>query len=55
MTADLGRYLAGKYDLEDHRNDAAYGDWNELYLAYEKEVVRLEGTAYYRLEAEDED
>ena len=55
MTAYLGRYLAGKYDLEDHRNDAAYGDWNELYLAYEKEVVRLEGTAYYRLEAEDKD
>lgn len=55
MTDYLGRYLAGKYDLEDHRNDAAYGDWNELYLAYEKEVVRLEGTAYYRLEAEDKD
>ena len=55
MTDYLGRYLAGKYDLEDHRNDAAYEDWNELYLAYEKEVVRLEGTAYYRLEDEAKD
>lgn len=50
MTEYIARYLTSEQDLEDHRNDAAYRSWNELYAAYEQEVVRMEGTAYYRLE-----
>lgn len=50
MTGYVARYLIKEHELADHRNDPAYESWNELYLAYEKEAVRMKGTAYYRLE-----
>lgn len=50
MTDYIGRYLADEQELEDHRGDAAYRTWNELYTAYEQEAERMKGTAYYRLE-----
>ncbi len=36
ITTCLGEYIKNNYNLEDHRNDAAYNEWNEDYLEYSK-------------------
>lgn len=38
----LGKYLKENYDLEDHRNDPKYEQWNIDAVQYEKDKAKLE-------------
>lgn len=38
LTEHLGRYLAGRYALPDHRQDPAYESWNVLAAAEKREL-----------------
>ena len=38
VSAYLGTYLAGHYNLPDHRGEAAYESWNDCLKQYKKEM-----------------
>ena len=39
VTGYLGKYLSGKYDLPDHREDPAYASWASESVEYEKKAA----------------
>ena len=41
LTKHLGAYLAGKYNLTDHREEAAYASWNDDLVKYEEVTAEL--------------
>ena len=55
MTKYLGEYLASECGLTDHRGDAAYRSWEEMFPDYELEITKMKGIGYPDLENEPED
>lgn len=45
----LTGYLKENYELEDHRDDKKYNDWNEDYQIYKKELDRFVQLAYKQI------
>ena len=54
MTEYLADYLERECNLEDHRHDPEYQEWNDLLSVYDEEVRKMEGTSYPILEEEQE-
>ena len=36
----LGAYISENYEVEDHRDDKTYSEWNQYYEDYQKEVQK---------------
>lgn len=51
VTSYLGAYIAQRYQLEDHRAQAAYADWHDAYQEYEslRHEVIAEQTEWHNL------
>ena len=45
-------YLKEEYDLVDHREDPAYGSWNELYEEYYAEAEKARAEVKVKIEEE---
>lgn len=52
VTKYLASYLKEEYDLVDHREDPAYGSWNELYEEYYAEAEKARAEVKVKIEEE---
>lgn len=52
VTSYMGQYLREHYDLPDHRGEADYSSWDDLYTAYLQTLKDMEGVSYYMLEGD---
>lgn len=52
VTKYLASYLAEEYELEDHRGDAAYASWDELYEEYSVEAEKARTEVKKKIEEE---